>query len=68
MILCYSGATRNWEESVGEAYHLLLIPSPQSPMPIRHVRYPQDAEIVGRVTVITMRIAAAQPDPSGELS
>jgi transcriptional regulator with XRE-family HTH domain len=45
---------------------LLLIPSPQSQMPIRHVRYPQDAEIVGRVTVVTMRIADSQQDPSGQ--
>jgi transcriptional regulator with XRE-family HTH domain len=56
----------SWCELDGS--HLLLIPSPRSPMPIRQVRYPQDAEIVGRVTVITMRIAAAQPDPSGKLS
>jgi transcriptional regulator with XRE-family HTH domain len=45
---------------------LLLIPSPQSQMPIRHVRYPQEAEIVGRVTVITMRIADSQPDLQGK--
>jgi hypothetical protein len=43
-----------------EGSHLLLIPSPQSQMPIRHVRYPQDAEILGRVTVVTMRIADMQ--------
>jgi transcriptional regulator with XRE-family HTH domain len=43
--------------------HLLLIPSPQSQMPIRHVRYPQDAEIIGRVTMVTMRIADPQPAP-----
>jgi transcriptional regulator with XRE-family HTH domain len=36
---------------------LFLIPSPQSHVPVRQVRYPHDAEIVGRVTVITMRIA-----------
>ncbi|MGB8889254.1 MAG: hypothetical protein WCC87_21180 [Candidatus Korobacteraceae bacterium] len=45
----------SWCELDGS--HLLLIPSPQSQMQIRHVRYPQDAEIVGRVTVVTMRIA-----------
>ena len=37
--------------------YLFLIPSPQSQAPIRQVRYPDDAEIVGRVTAITMRIA-----------
>ena len=56
----------SWCELDGS--QLLLIPSPQSQMQIRHVRYPQDAEIVGRVTVITMRIAEAQPDSSGEVS
>jgi transcriptional regulator with XRE-family HTH domain len=40
-----------------EGNNLFLIPSPRSPVPIRQVRYPQDAEIVGRVTVITMQIA-----------
>jgi hypothetical protein len=58
---CYACS---WCELDGS--QLLLIPSPQSQMPIRHVRYPQDAEIVGRVTVVTMRIADSQQDPSGE--
>ena len=58
---CYACS---WCELDGS--QLLLIPSPQSQMPIRHVRYPQDAEIIGRVTVVTMRIADSQQDPSGE--
>jgi len=36
---------------------LILIPSPQSRLPARHVRYPADANVLGRVTGVTMRIA-----------
>lgn len=36
---------------------LLLIPSPQSGRRVREVRYPTQADIVGRVTAVTMRIA-----------
>jgi hypothetical protein len=43
---------------------LLLVPSPMSPVPIRSLRYPQDAEIVGRVTGIAMLIAELRPDAS----
>jgi hypothetical protein len=32
-----------------EGNYLLLVPSPKSPVPIGHLRYPQDADIVGRV-------------------
>jgi hypothetical protein len=35
---------------------LTLIPSPRSRVETRHVRFPDDAEIVGRVTAITMPI------------
>jgi transcriptional regulator with XRE-family HTH domain len=48
----------SWCELDGN--QLLLIPSPQSQMPVRNVRYPQDAQIIGRVTVVTMRIAQMQ--------
>jgi len=44
-----------------EGNHLLLVPSPKSPVPIRHRRYPQDAEIVGRVIGFAHRIAQVQP-------
>jgi transcriptional regulator with XRE-family HTH domain len=40
--------------------YLFLIPSPQSLVGIRQFRFPQDADIVGRVTVITMRIAESR--------
>ncbi len=51
-----------------EGSRLLLVPSPKSPVPIRHLRYPQDAEIVGRVTGVAMRIAELRPDTLGEFS
>jgi hypothetical protein len=35
---------------------LLLIPSAQARRPVREVRFPGDAEIVGRVTAVSMRI------------
>ena len=47
-----------------EGNHLLLVPSPNSPVPIRHLRYPQDAEIVGRVIGFAHRIAQFQPGPA----
>jgi hypothetical protein len=36
---------------------LILIPYPRSRAQVRQVRYPADADIVGRVTAIAMRIA-----------
>lgn len=50
-----------------EGSRLLLVPSPKSPVPIRSFRYPQDAEIVGRVTGIAMMIAQLQPDTISDL-
>ncbi|MDT8069506.1 MAG: helix-turn-helix transcriptional regulator [Terriglobia bacterium] len=43
---------------------LTLIPSPQSHKPVRQLHYPVDAEIIGRVTAVTMRIAEVSGDPS----
>ncbi len=51
-----------------EGSRLLLVPAPKSQVPIRNLRYPQDAEIVGRVTGVAMRIAQLQPDTSREFS
>jgi len=45
-----------------EGSNLLLVPSPKSPVAIRHVRYPQDAEIVGRVVGIAQRIVQTKTD------
>jgi hypothetical protein len=43
--------------------HLILVPCPHSRRQIRQVRYPGDADIVGRVTAVTMRIATSQDEP-----
>jgi hypothetical protein len=43
---------------------LILIPSPQSRLPARRVRFPGDADVIGRVTGLTMRIAEMLPAPS----
>lgn len=40
--------------------HLNLVPHPLSPCPIRTFAYPAEAEIVGRVTAIAMRIVHRQ--------
>ena len=45
-----------------EGNHLLVVPSPKSPVAIRSFRYPQDAEIVGRVTGFAMLIAELRTD------
>jgi hypothetical protein len=37
--------------------HLLAIPYPNSPCEIRRFPFPREAEIVGRVTGVAMRIA-----------
>ncbi len=39
---------------------LILVPCPQSRGQIRQLRYPAEADIVGRVTAITMRIAEVE--------
>ena len=47
---------------------LILVPSRESGRHARHVRYPKDVTIVGRVTAVSMRIADAtahQPWPAG---
>ena len=45
----------SWCEVDGS--QLVLLPSPHSGRQARHVRYPGEAEILGRVTAVTMRIA-----------
>jgi len=42
---------------------LTLIPSPQSHQQVRQLRYPNDAEVVGRVTAVAMRIADSSQQP-----
>ncbi len=48
----------SWCELHGS--QLILVPTPQSQGQARHVRYPGDATIVGRVTAVTMRIAGVR--------
>lgn len=52
----------SWCELIGS--ELTLIPSPRYRVQARHVRYPEDAEVVGRVTAVTMQIAEVQPRAS----
>lgn len=47
-----------------DAGHLILVPCPHSRRQIRQVRYPGDADVVGRVTAVTMRIATSQNEPT----
>jgi len=48
----------SWCELHGS--QLILVPTPQSRGQAKHIRYPGDATIVGRVTAVTMRIAEAR--------
>jgi len=47
-----------------DAGRLMLVPCPHSRGQIRQVRYPGDADIIGRVTAVTMRIAASENEPA----
>ena len=58
------GYACSWCELGGT--QLILLPCPQSRGQIRQVRYPGDADIIGRVTAVTMRIAEAAGNQSRE--
>jgi hypothetical protein len=50
-----------------ERSQLLVIPHPQSRLTVRHFEFPTQAEVVGRVTGVAMRIGVeedAEPEPS----
>ncbi len=53
-----NGYACSWCELDGN--QLILVPCPQSRVQIRHVRYPTDGDIVGRVTAVTMCIAEGE--------
>lgn len=55
------GYVCSWCELHGS--QLFLLPTAQSGAKARQVRYPDDADIVGRVTAVTMRIAEPPVDP-----
>ena len=57
-----NGYACSWCEVDGS--QLILVPCPQSRGQIRQVRYPTDADILGRVTAVTMRIAGVAGNPS----
>jgi len=44
---------------------LLVVPHPLSPVKTREFAHPHEAEIVGRITAVAMRIAQMAPNPSG---
>ena len=47
---------------------LMLVPHPMSPVKTRQLAYPLEAEIVGRVTGVAMRIAEMAPLPAPSAS
>jgi len=47
---------------------LLLIAHPLSPVRTRSFAYPKEAEIIGQVTGVAMRIALSRPESSDEIS
>lgn len=57
-----NGYVCSWCELHGG--QLLLIPTPQSREQSKHVRYPGEAEVLGRVTAVTMCIAEPPVDRS----
>jgi transcriptional regulator with XRE-family HTH domain len=61
-----NGYACSWCEVDGN--QLILIPCPQSRGQIRQLRYPNEADIVGRVTAVTMRLAEVAGNRSSESS
>jgi hypothetical protein len=53
-----NGYACSWCELAGN--QLMLVPCPQSRGQVRQLRYPVEADIVGRVTAVTMRIAEVE--------
>lgn len=51
----------SWAEL--SASHLTLVPHPLSKVPVRQYAYPNEAEIIGQVTGVAMRLVPANPDP-----
>jgi transcriptional regulator with XRE-family HTH domain len=61
-----NGYACGWCEVAGN--ELALLPHPLSPCSMRRFSYPEEAEIVGRVTGIAMRLAGTQDDPEIEIA
>lgn len=56
----------SWCELIDDK--LLLIAHPLSPVKTRAFAYPKDAEIIGQVTGVAMRVAVSLPESSDEIS
>jgi hypothetical protein len=52
----------SWCEVINDK--LLLLAHPLSPVKARAVAFPKDAEIIGQVTGVAMRVAISAPEPS----
>jgi len=61
-----NGYACSWCELDGN--QLMLVPCPQSRGQIRQLRYPTEADIIGRVTAVTMRIADVRGSQGREAS
>lgn len=61
-----NGYACSWCELDGN--QLMLVPCPQSRGQVRQLRYPTEADIVGRVTAVTMRVADVGGTQSRESS
>lgn len=59
----HDGYACSWCELQGN--HLILVPHPLSGCPIRQFAYRVEAEIVGRVTAVAMRIVSPEELPPG---
>jgi hypothetical protein len=60
------GFTACWCSLKGEA--ILLQPHPLSPAPVRILRHPQDAEVIGQVVGVAMRLGEWRPRSSSPAS
>jgi transcriptional regulator with XRE-family HTH domain len=61
-----NGYACSWCELEGN--QLMLVPCPQSRGQVRQLRYPTEADIIGRVTAVTMRIADVSGSQAREAS
>jgi transcriptional regulator with XRE-family HTH domain len=56
----------SWCEIIGD--RLLLIAHPLSPVKARSFEFPKEAEIIGQVTAVAMRVGISLPEQSEEIS
>ena len=58
------GYTCCWCSLKGD--ELVLQPHPLSPVPVRVLRHPKDAEVLGRVVAVAMRLSSAESNGNGK--